>query len=102
MSVLISRRQYPATNFPGKGLREFPQSVDTNRLVASPTERLSRTSKHIITVILNLVNTLEKNFKGIYNSRGWSVLEGSQNNEWTFSQEHPESYRQWLEHVNQN
>ena len=38
--------------------------------------------------------------KGIYNSRGWSVLDGSQNNEWTFSQEHPALYQQWLEQQN--
>ena len=45
---------------------------------------------------------IEKILKGIHNSRGWSVLEGAQNNEWIFSQEHPESYRQWQEYVNQN
>ena len=38
--------------------------------------------------------------KGIYNSRGWSVLPDSQNNEWTFSQEHPALYQQWLEQQN--
>ena len=44
--------------------------------------------------------SIEKIRKGIYNSRGWSVLPDSQNNEWTFSQEHPALYQQWLEQQN--
>jgi len=31
--------------------------------------------------------------KGIYNSQGWSAIVGSEKNEWVFSHEHPEDYK---------
>ena len=47
---------------------------------------------------IHSIQTSVKNIqKGIYNSKGWSVIEGAQNNEWVFSQEHPALYQQWLE-----
>ena len=43
---------------------------------------------------IHLIQTSIKNIqKGIYNSKGYSAIEGSQNNEWVFSQEHPEEYQ---------
>ena len=45
--------------------------------------------------------SIESLHKGIYNSKGWSVIEGAENNEWTFSQEHPDDYERWFKQENQ-
>lgn len=44
--------------------------------------------------------SIESIHKGIYNSKGWSVIEGAENNEWTFSQEHPDDYERWFKQEN--
>ena len=49
---------------------------------------------YVVKTDIHSIQTSVKNIqKGIYNSKGWSVLEGSQNNEWVFSQEHPALYQ---------
>ena len=38
---------------------------------------------------------------GLYNTEGWSVLEGTVMNEWVWSQKYPEAYQKYLERKQQ-
>lgn len=46
------------------------------------------------------IDTIEvqatKAVNGLYNDKGWSVLEGTANNEWVFSQKNPKAYQNYL------
>ena len=47
--------------------------------------------------VKSLSTDIERVRQGIYNSDGWSVLNGTMMNEWIYSQKHPETYQKYLE-----
>lgn len=47
--------------------------------------------------VKNLTQSVQEVYNGIYNSEGWSVLEGTVMNEWVYSQKHPEAYQRYLQ-----
>ncbi len=47
--------------------------------------------------VKNLTQSVQDVSNGIYNSEGWSVLEGTVMNERVYSQKHPEAYQRYLQ-----